>query len=323
MIDIHRLNPTTYCCLVLWLNGSYSTSKIVENLRTTDGVVKSACKDKSQGGLLPKRRQFMTRGERQELLDYLRHYRLDGGLFNSRWFFTAQRITGEPLEPVDIPDVQTKAGRKRIRELAHEAQMARNAELKEKEEDRDGHARRGINADPLNWLQREKLLRDPEDVADKSPDRFSSEMRRHECGLRFRQFMEDADLSGFKEVSLEMAGKGTGAGMSIPERFMVARSATEALHAMMGDTTYRLAVAVIHHDEFVWDEVATKAGRDIFMEDIRRSLDVVALFIGMMTPLAFRDRWGDAPEILKAKSRDEARDASRAAREIISEGARQ
>lgn len=323
MIDVNRLNPTTFCTLVLWLNGSFTTSMIVEQLRTTEGTVKAVCKEKGQGGYLPKRRKFMTRGERQELLSYLKHYRMDGGKFNNGFIFTAQPIVGEPEEPISPPDPKTKEGKKQLRELAHEAQMVRNAELREKIENQEGYARRGINADPLNWLQREKLLRDPDDVANKSPDRFSEEMRRHECGLRFRQYLEDAELSGFKEVSLELAGKGGGAGMSIPERFMIARSATESLQIMMGDAIYRKAVAVIHYDDFIWDEIPTKDGRDMMLEDIRRALDTVALFIGMMVSKDFEARWGSAPEILKAKSRDEARETARMAKELIREGVRQ
>lgn len=316
MIDIHRLNPTTYCALVLFLNGSFSTSQIVERLRTTEGTVKAVCKEKGQGGFLPRRRAFMTRGERQELLTYLKHYRLDGGIFKDMGIFTANPISGEPEDEIEAAEKLTK---RQLRELAREAQDV--VSRAEKEKDR-GYAPRGISADPLNWLDREKLLRDPEDVSNKSPERFSAEMRRHECGLRFRQYLEDSELSGFKEVSLELGGHGAGAGVSIPERFIAARSATESLQLMMGDVTYRQAVAIIHLDQFIWDAIPSKAGRDMILEDLRRALDVVALFIGMMGTKDFEARWGAAPEILKAKTREEARDTVRAAREIIQEGVR-
>lgn len=314
MIDIHKLNPTTFCIVVLWLNGSFSTSMIATQLRTTEGAVKAAYRAKNEGGFLPRRRSFMTRGERQQLLNYLKHYRLDNGLFNRGDVFTAHPISGEPEDEVAATEKMTK---RQLRELAREAQ---DVVVRAERERKDGFAARGVDADPLNWLEREKLLRDPEDVSNKKPERFSEEMRRHECGLRFRKFLEDAELSGFKEVSLELAGKGGSLGVSIPERFIAARSATEALQTMMGDVTYLQAVAVIHHGEFIWDEISTKIGRDIVFEDIRRALDTVALFVGMMGASDFESRWGAAPEILKAKSRDEARDTVRTAREIIREG---
>lgn len=326
MIDINRLNQTTYCAIVLWLSGRFSTSQIVAALGVSEGIVKAACKDKAEGGHLPKRRTFLTRGERQALLDRLRHYRMDSGRFDNPIFFTAQRIPHEPEEPVDIPDPKSKEGKKRIRELAHENLMMRNAELRELEEPQLGTAPRGTDAAPLEWLNKERLLRDPVDVVRKGDlDRFSSEMRRYEAGVRLRGYFEGAELNGFKEVDLGKVGGGSG-GMSIPERFIVARSALEAIQSMMGAGDYSTIVRVVREDEFVWDPISSKVGRELVLEDIRRALDVVALFIGMMDEKSFEARWAFVPDVdaakKKAKSREDARDVVRTAREIILEGIR-
>lgn len=331
MIDVNRLNPATYCALVLWLQGSFPTKMIADALRLTPAMVRATCRERSKGGFLPKPRKFMTRGERQVLLTHLKHYRMDEGLLsrirNLRMekgaigdLFLASPIVDEPDEPVELPDTSTKTGKKKLRA---EAQQLKSVEQREKVESEDGYADRGVSADPLNWLDRERLLRDPEDVANKSPLRFSVEMRRHECGLRFRQIMENAQLSGFKELSLEKAGQGGGQGVSIPEKFLLAISSAESLRLMMGDTTFRLAVAVVHEDRFIWDDVPSKRARDFIFEDIRRALDVVALFIGMMSEKEFADRWGSVPQVLKARSRDEVRQTVRTAREVIRQGSRQ
>lgn len=324
MIDINRLNPATYCILVLWLSGSLSTSKIAEIMRIDETAVKAATRDKSNGGVLPKSRQFMTRGERQDLLQYLRHYRMDRGRFDKGDFFTAVPIKREPEEPIEMPDIRTKAGKKRLRELAHEAQIMRNADLKEAAEPQDGgNTRRGVNAYPLEWLYKERLLRDPDDIVVKGElDRFSSEMRRYECGFRLRKYLEEAQLSGFKEINLERAGAASSA-VSIPERFVAARSAVEAIRSMMAVREFDSIVSVIQYDEFIWDSVSDQDGRDAIMESIRKALDIVALFIGMMETKAFESRWSTAPAIAKGKTRDEVRESVRTARKIIQEGARQ
>jgi hypothetical protein len=265
----------------------------------------------------------MTRGERQELLNHLRHNRLDGGLFNRGDVFSAVKVKGEPDEPIEIPDASTKAGKKAMRELAREAQMIAVAERKEAAEDKEGHfPNRGVHASPLEWLDFNRLLRDPEDVTNKSPEKFSEEMRRFESGLRLRKYLEDAQLGGFKEVNMETGGGG-GMGMSIPERFVAARSALESIQSMMAKGDYGRIVAVVHRDEFIWDAAADKDSRNVLLETIRRALDAVALFIGMMTTDAFEARWGYSPDVHRQRSRDEIRESIRTAREIIQEGVRQ
>lgn len=324
MIDTQRLNEAAYCVLVLWLTGRYTTKEIAQALKVEVTAVKAIYRVKDQGGFMPKPRQFMTRNERQEALDYLRHYRMDNGRFAQDFFFTAAQVKNEPEEPIELGDPTTKAGKKQIKALAHEAQMLRNVEARERSEAAEGrNSRRGINADPLSWLYREKLLRDPEDTAVKgSLEKFSSEMRRHECGLRLRKYLEEGQLGGFKEISLERSGGGS-VGVSIPERFVAARSALEAMRGMMTHTEYEQIVLVVHHDEFIWDTVSSKIARSLVLEDLRRALDVVALYIGMMESRAFEERWNRVPDIRRGKSRDEARDAVRLAREIIQQGVRQ
>ncbi len=322
MIDTNRLDATTYCIIVLWLSGKFTTSQIVETMRVSEGTVKSACRDKQRGGHLPRSRQFMTRGERQDLLNHLRHNRLDGGLFNRGDVFSAVKVKGEPDEPIEIPDASTKAGKKAMRELAREAQMIAAAERKEEAEDKEGHfPKRGIHASPLEWLDFNRLLRDPEDVTNKSPEKFSEEMRRFESGLRLRKYLEEAQLSGFKEINLERAGGGS-RGVSIPERFVAARSAVEAIQSMMAKGDYGRVVSVVLHDEFIWDAAADKDNRNILLETIRRALDVVSLYIGMMESKSFEDRWGFVPDVRKQRSREDVREAVVTAREVIQEGFR-
>jgi hypothetical protein len=304
------------------LSGRFTTSQIVEALRVSDGTVKSVCRDKARGGLMPKNRAFMTRGERQELLSYLRHYRLDGGLFNRGDVFTAVKVKGELEEPTEVPDPKSKAGKKALRELAHEAQLLRTVELRESVEDLDGHfPKRGPDAYPLEWLYKERLLRDPENISFQKHQTDSEEMRRHEAGLRLRRYLEEAQLGGFKEINLERAG-GSSRGVSIPERFVAARSAVESIQQMMAKGDYGRIVAVVHHDDFIWDMAADRESRKVILETIRRALDTVSLFIGMMEEKAFENRWKFIPEVYRQRSREDVREAVVTARDIIRSGER-
>jgi hypothetical protein len=147
-------------------------------------------------------------------------------------------------------------------------------------------------------------------------------MRRFESGLRLRKYLEDAQLGGFKEVNMETGGGG-GMGMSIPERFVAARSALESIQSMMARGDYGRIVAVVQHDDFIWDTAADRESRNVVLESLRRALDTVSLFIGMTEEKSFESRWGYIPDVPRKRSRESVRDAIRTAREIIREGVRQ
>ncbi len=317
MIDINRLNPTTFCIVVLWLQGSLSTSKIASILGVTDGEVRAATREKDRGGFLPKSRQFMTRGERQECLWRLRLYRMDGGRFDRGDFFTAVPIKHEPEEPVEIPDVSTRAGKRKIRELAHEAQKITHVVQREAAEAELGMAPRGAVGTPFRWLEKEGILSD----AHFTPDEHRmSEMERRTHAERIAEIFDVAQLSGIKEISMERVGSAS-LGMSLPERYVMARSALDSIDTI-DKSVVPLLRRILQEDDFVWASLSSKGEREAMFETIRRATDVAGLVVGRLSATQFKNRWGELVIIPKPRNRDEVRDAVRTAKELIREGAR-
>lgn len=336
MIDITKLDEVTFSILVLWLNGAFSTGEIAKAIEVTLPKVKATVRAKEVGGHMPAPRADMTQKERQDLLNYLKENRIDDGRLKYDWCFVASkmsrkvspiRYTPPPVaeKPAAVverkepePDPNTREGRKEIRRRKREESWRAEREKVERER---GGGTRGIEASPLEWLYDARLLADPTDVARKSRDKTSSEMRRYEGGSRLRGYLEDAQIGGFKEVSMEVATGGMG--IAIQERFVMAQSALRAVQSMANERDYTQLVAVVFHDEFVWKDIPSKIAKDFIYEEIRRGLDIVALYLGMMPADAFQARWGYAPELKRGKSREEVRATIWQARELIKDGVRQ
>jgi hypothetical protein len=192
------------------------------------------------------------------------------------------------------------------------------AERKKKRSD-GGAERRGDRAHAVLFLERSKLLDDPK--SEKSGERVSSIMRRAESARWIRKTLEDSQISGFKEVSMEISSGGMG--MPLSERVVAALSDLRAIQGMMDIGLYAaVLVPVVFDDEFIW-EVRSKEARNLILEDIRRAIDIVSLYQGTLSRESFRIRWEmEPPIVVKARSRDESRDAVRMAREIVREGMR-
>src|SRR5690606_33135316 len=95
------------------------------------------------------------------------------------------------------------------------------------------------------------------------------------------------------------------------------------LQAIIPEELYTaVLVPVVFDDAFLW-EVPSRESRRIILEDLRRGLDLASLYHGTLSRESYRIRWDEeAPIIEKRKTRDEARESVRAARDLIKEGTR-
>lgn len=312
-IDTSKLDQVSYSILVLWLNGAFSTSEIAMAVEVTEAKVRGVYRSREKGGKMPKSREEMSRDERQELLAELKDNRLDRGILKP-WCFVAADLHAS---------ASSRQGRRELHKQRQDAERLKDS-VRERQAAREagGNRRRGVESSPLEWLYKARHLSDPEETVKTSLDKSSSEMRRYEAGCRFRKMMEDAQIGGIKEVSLEVSAGGTG--IAIQERFIMAQSALRAIQEIVPAQDYVQLEAVVFHDEFIWDDSdAGKIARDVLYEEIRRGLDAIALYLGMMPEEAFRIRWGYMPVIVRGKSREEAREAVREANELIRTGTRQ
>lgn len=330
MIEISKMDEVTFCILVLWLNGCFTTSEISTAAQVTTGRVKSVVRCRAQGGLMPRPRDELSLAERQEILTFMKDTRvddkrIDNGRLKHDWCFVASELKQRPRrmkpELPPAPDPSTREGRKQIQKRRkEEARLAKIAEERRLAREMGGNTLRGKDGDPLESLYKGGLLSDPPDVAQTSAGRMSAQMRRYEAGTRFQKFMQDSQIGGFKEINMEVSTGGSG--MPIQERFMVAQSSVRAIRAMMRDTEFMQIELIAFYGDFTWTRIPSKIARQLALEEIRRGLDVVALFLLMMSEKAFEDRWGAVPRIERAHTRSSARAAAQEARELIAEGGR-
>jgi len=309
--DYGKLDRESYSILVLWLSGM-QTDLIASVAEVTSGKVRGITRSREAGGRMPKPRDEMSKEERQALLDDLKGFRLDGD-FLKPFCFTAHDLK---------PSQSTRQGRKEATSFRKACGMLL-ADLEDRKRRRSegGAERRGDRAHAMLFLERSKLLDDPVDKQDNSRERTSPIMRRRLVGEWLRKLLEDAQLSGFKEVNMEVSSGGLG--MPIVERFVAAQAELRGLQAIIPEELYTaVLVPVVFDDAFVW-EVPSRESRRIILEDLRRGLDLASLYHGTLSRESYRIRWDEeAPIIEKRKTRDEARETVRAARELIQEGQR-
>ena len=325
MIDTSKMTPLEFCILVMWIHG-WTISKIHLSIAKRHGKTEHAIRGIINR--LPKRRQAMTRAERQAALDELKANRIDDGMLPADYFIAdplasdqkskavvAEERKAKPASPIPEPDPKTRAGRaelKRRRQLAEKKKQRAEDERARREQ---GFAPRGVNATPLEFLYGEKMLSAKDEEEGKGQDRSNNAMRRYEAGVRLRSMMESIYGSGVKSQDFESAGGGGGAGVVIHAVVAENMQNVESIRSLMPPEWFEMLENILLYGVFVW-QIPNERGEDGILSDIRSALDKVSLFLGTMPT----DEELDLP---KRADRNAVRESVYFAREEIRKAQRQ
>lgn len=275
---------------------------------TVRGVVHRAFGDKS--------RQDMTLAERQKLLDQLKADRLDGGALRDEWFVAEPLQPGQRVSGLDDINEPVSAKKKQA-EIKAERAAARQAQAEARERQAGGAAR-GEEAAAFEWLNGRRILADPASKVSRDSD--GSGVRRFAAGQSLRHYMDGARVGGMNSVDWGGLSGGSGAGKTI------AAHKLECIHALgaikqgirsVDGLGVELIEAVVDRDEFVFHRVPGGPERAEVYERIRKALDVVAVFEGMMTAASFADRWGQEIRIGEGMDWEDAAAVARQARYLV------
>lgn len=327
-----ELGPKTFVVTVLWIAG-WTTARIAAASGRTGGSIRgivSRC--------LVKPRDFLTLEERQNILDELAATRLDhrpgGGYVLKAYHFTAVEIPISPLAnratapaaPLPEPNLRTRAGRKEALRRKREAQrqLAIEAE-KQSEKERGGAWKRGVEGSALEHLYQMLLLSDGEEKAvdAKQAKSLASKDRRKEAGLALRGYIDGCRIGAMSSVDFEREVAGGGVGLAIPAHRLECISALGAIKKMMPERDYLLVEGIVDRDEFPWRDIPSKTGKAFLYEAVRRALDVVAVFLGLMAKDTFADRWGYNLKDVETMDFDDALSVSRQARQMFGKAQRE
>lgn len=326
MIDTTKLTPLEFCILVTWLHG-WTIRKIHLSLAKRHGKTEHAIRGIINR--LPKRRQAMTRAERQTALDDLKANRIDDGMLPADYFAADPLASDQKSKAVvpeerraksasvliPEPDPNTRAGRaelKRRRQLAEKKKREAEEERARREQ---GLAPRGVNATPLEFLYGEKMLSEKDEEEGKGQDRSNNAMRRYEAGVRLRSMMESIYGSGVKSQDFESAGGGGGTGVVIHAVVAENMQNVESIRSLMPAEWFKMLESVLLYGVFVW-QIPNEKGEEGILADVRSALDRVSLFLGTMPT----DQEADVP---KRADRNAVRESVYFAREEIRKAQRQ
>lgn len=329
-----------FCVSVLWMHG-WSAGQIAAYTRQSRKAIDSAVERRFQTP-----RGELTDTARQMLLDELRAKRNDNGVLVSTLFIAL------PLKAAQLKrrPSQLLSERTKLREIAAaptstkpDGPMSRRAARKAKQQDAErkkqrenGHAPRLLA--PFEHLCAKGFLTDQDDVGPLK-DLGSSGRRRQEAGLKLRHYIVGTQVSGLKSLDYEGASGGGNMGLPPSAFKLFCVDAMGALRSMMSEADMARLEKIVAHDEYIWeairvrvtavdrsvdrvawakarDKLVSKA-RDYLFEDIRRSLDVIAVYEGLLSTEGFRARWGYHLSIARKPSRVDAIDRAKQAAELV------
>lgn len=200
-------------------------------------------------------------------------------------------------------------------------QQRRKAERKAREEDEHRRrqresglaAKRGDAGSALEYLANRQILTDFEDRRSEAfkKDIGSSGRRRLEAGLKLRQYFAGARIGGLKAVDVEMAGGGSAIGMPPTAHRLHCMDSLGLIRSMMPVNDFQMIEAVVDQDDFPWERAtvtiepgtdpadndkrrayALDRARGVIYDDIRRTLDIIAVYESLLTYEGFTARWG-------------------------------
>lgn len=327
-----ELGPKTYVVCVLWVAG-WTIARIAAGSGRTGGSIRGIV-----NRCLVKPRDSLTVRERQNVLDELaacrQDNRPDGGLILKDSHFVAielppapaSRASATPAAPLPEPNIRTRAGRKEaIRRKKEAARQEAIAAEKQRDKERGGAWKRGVDGSALEHLYVMLILSDGEEKAvdAKQAKSLASKDRRKEAGLALRGYIDGCRVGGVSSVDFEREVAGSGAGLAIPAYRLECISALGAIKKMMPERDYLLIEGVVDRDEFPWRDIPSKTAKSFLYEAIRRALDVVAVFQGLMAKDTFADRWGFHLKSADAMDFDDALSVSRQARHMFGKAQRE
>lgn len=326
-----ELTPIEYCVAVLWMHGE-SSGRIARAVNWT--------RDKVRGFVWrhfdERPRGTFTIEERQAYLDAAADTRVDNGRLRKEHFVAKKTVEmflkekEKPAEP-EQPDLNTRAGRRRAREIKREQAMAAEKERRAQEARQAGHATaRGrtpgskemTRSSALEFLFDHHLLRD-RDQAGQATARetgLPEEQRRFEAGLRLRAWAQGAQTADLGAIDYERATMGSsgGAPLGLAAFRLHCIQSLNSIRAVMGPRDFSRLRAIVEGDEFLWDRLPPGSrARGAVFEAVRKWLDAVGVHESLMTPETYADRWAESlPEFAHPK-REVARRGADALREIL------
>ncbi|CDX26823.1 hypothetical protein MPL3356_60574 [Mesorhizobium plurifarium] len=326
-----ELGPKTFVVCVLWVAG-WTTARIAAASGRTGGSIRGIV-----NRCMVKPRDFLMLEERQNILDELaairQDHRPDGGYVLKDYHFAAVEIPMSPLAnraqpaaPPPEPNLRTRAGRKEaIRRRKEAARQAAIEAQKQRDKELGGAWKRGVDGSALEHLYQMLLLSDGEEksVDAKQAKSLASKDRRKEAGLALRSYIDGCRVGGMSSVDFEREVAGGGVGLAIPAHRLECISALGAIKKMMPERDYLLIEGVVDRDEFPWRDIPSRTGKAFLYEAIRRALDVVAVFQGLMAKDTFADRWGYNLKDVDAMDFDDALSVSRQARQMFGKAQRE
>lgn len=322
MIDTSKLTPLEFCIIVTWLRG-WTISKIHLSLAKRHG--KTAHGVRGVINKIPKRRQDMTKDERQAMLDGLKANRIDDGMLPADYFVATplasdqkfrkkfEEVAREPKpEPVK-PNPKTRAGRAEIRRRKTEERI-------ELERRKDGFAPRGIELAPLVYLDSRKLLDANGGIPRKGQP--AAGMTRRQAGEALQTMLISAYGSGLKAADYESAGGGGGKGVVIHAVVAENLANIASIKEMMRKEEFDLIDRMLRMDLYVW-QMAGKEAEPRLLDDVRRILDTVSVFLDYLNVDGFMERWGTVPVVKDRVDKRDVREANFAARDMIAQAQRE
>ncbi|NEI71024.1 hypothetical protein GR212_15705 [Rhizobium lusitanum] len=327
-MDTGKLTPLEFCIIVTWMHG-WTIRKIHLSLAKRHGKTEHAVRGIINK--LPQRRQSVTRVERQTLLDGLKAARIDDGMLPADYFIakplasdqqkkavipTERKAKAQPIE-APAPDPKTRAGRREIKRRREEAERKERDAQEERARREAGHAPRGVDLAPLEYLYNEKMLSDPKERKEgEVAVRTNNAMRRYESGVRLRSMMESIYGSGVKSPDYESAGGGGGAGVVIHAVVAENIKNVAAIRSMVAAKLFVQLEQMLMYGMFVW-QIPGADDPTAVMADIRCALDKVSQFLGMMPA---ERQAHDIPKRAEAKA---VRASALSAREAIATAQRE
>ncbi|TCU34083.1 hypothetical protein [Rhizobium azibense] len=324
-MDMTKLTPLEFCIIVTWIHG-WTIKKIHLSLAKRHGKTEHAVR-----GIInkiPNRRQAMNKADRQTFLDGLKASRIDDGMLPADYFVakslnsdqkkkaivTVEKKAKVKPETLPEPDPKTRAGRREIKRRREEVERKKREAETQQARREAGHAPRGVESTPLEYLYNEKMLSNPKGQGEEK-EKANNAMRRYEAGVRLRSMMESIYGSGIKSPDYESAGGGGGAGVVIHAVVAENIKNVESIKSMLQMEWYHMLEHLLLRGLFVW-QIPSKKGADLVLSEIRESLDKVSLFLGTMP--------GDKDaEIPKRADRKAVRESIYAARDAIAKAQRQ
>ena len=308
-----------YMIAVLWMEGRLSTSEIARQAKWTLGQVKGFYHKE----FVPVRDQ-MTDDDRQKVLDQLKEWRSWFGIFVDQRFddrfyakglryqsLAKRREEAEAREGINVVHLSKRERRRLAEEEAHR----RRQEAKNRAERELGYAPRGRDVDAIEWLYLRALGDKGEFV---TIGGLSSRDRRKESLLKLRVHMEGAAISPLRAQDYESA-RGQGVRLALPvfrkHCIDMLGGARKVLHPAL----FAMLDKIVMQDDFVWSHTKLGSERGRIYEAIRYGADILASYYQIMTPKEFESRWGEEPPRHPLPSRNDAREASENAQQIIDE----